>query len=89
MKTHPKFEIYWKVVRDKETFFESDTKYEIQVIHTTTRKVVLSYGRSEYDNSEGSFEKGAKEVNFSSDGKNVIIDYENGDHEEVALPEFD
>jgi len=83
----PKEEWEIKIVctRDKQTYFESDMKYEYRIVNNFTNKIVKTYYRDEYDNSEGSSETGVKEVFFSEDKRTVLATFEDGREEVFDL----
>ena len=59
------FEVRWNVTKDRDSYFESDTSYQIDIIRKKNDEILHTFHRSEYDNSQGSFHRGFKDVEFT------------------------
>ena len=83
----------WKVdyvtLHSRDSYFESDCQYEFRVVDTATGEVVYRFWRDEFDNSEGSRDRGAKEVTIAEDGRSVTVLDEDGSSETHPLPPLD
>lgn len=80
----------WKIEKiiltDRASYFEWDVQFEFRVINKRTGKIFKSFWREEYERSGGSQDSGAKSVEFSEDGKHIIVKYEEGKVETHKLP---
>ncbi|MCP4437817.1 MAG: hypothetical protein GY810_02650 [Aureispira sp.] len=80
------WEIAWSIIRDRGSYFESDTKYEITIRHKKNRQIFKTFWRSEYASTSGEYNSGAKDFKFLEDGKTLLVNYENGKKETFELP---
>jgi len=78
--------IVWVVIKDFCAYFESDTTYEVRVYDVATGKLLTTFIRGEFENSEGATNSGVRAVQFAADSSAVIATYEDGRTETVALP---
>jgi hypothetical protein len=80
----------WQVerveLRSRDSYFESDSQYEFRVVDTIGDRTVLTFWRSEYANSAGSKDSGARQVTVDEDGEAVTVEYEDGRVERHPLP---
>lgn len=81
-----RWKIGWVITRDFAACFESDTNWEARVVEVATGKVVATFYRNEFGNSDGWQYSGVKTVEFSEDGQFTIATNEDGSIEKVALP---
>jgi len=81
-----RWEIKWRIEKDFNAYFESDTRWEIVVRDTATQEVFESFYYSEYGNSEGWRDSGVSSLEFAPDSASVIASYTDGRVETVALP---
>jgi hypothetical protein len=84
-----RWEIVWVVIKDFNAYFESDTTYEVRVLNTATHKVLTTFIRGEFENSQGATNSGVRAVQFTADSSAVVATYENGRTETVELPPSD
>jgi len=80
------WKIDWVITKDFAAYFESDTNWEARVVEVATGKVVATFYRNEFGNSDGWQYSGVKTVEFSEDGLFVVATYEDGSVEKVTLP---
>jgi len=81
-----RWSIVWVVKKESSSYFESDTTYEIRVCNTANGKVLKTFLRDEFENSEGATRDGVRAVQFAADSSAVIATYEDGRTETVTLP---
>lgn len=80
MKTeHEHFSIRWVTTKDRASYFESDTSYEIHIYDKRTNEIWETFYRSEYGNSNGWDYSGVEEIGFSDDGKYLLVKMEGKD----------
>jgi hypothetical protein len=77
------------VKRDFHAYFESDVTYEVQVSNVATGKVLTTFIRNEFENSNGESRYGVRAVEFKPDSSAVIATDEDGEIETVELPAHD
>ena len=80
-----RWSISWRVVKDFNAYFESETRYKISVVHRLTEKTIETFYRDEFANSDGTDNSGVVSVDFTSDGT-VVARYEDGTEETLLLP---
>jgi hypothetical protein len=80
-----RWKIDWVITKDFAAYFESDTNWEARVVEVETGKVVATFYRNEFGNSDGWQYSGVKTVEFSEDGQFAIATNEDGSIEKVAL----
>ena len=85
---HPVWEIKWILTKDFSSYFESETKYDIQVINKLNGEVFKTFFRNEYANSTGDHDTGVRDIYFSEDGKSLVVINETGKKEIYLLPVF-
>ncbi len=81
-----RWHIVWVVKKDFHAYFESDTTYEVQVWNAAANKVVETFSRNEFENSNGEQRDGVRAVEFTADSSAVVATYEDGRTETVPLP---
>jgi len=84
-----RWEIQWKITKDTNSYFESDTRWEVLVVNTTTKKVAQVFIRSEYGGANGWDSSGVSAVHFTSDSSSIIATFEEGPEQTIALPAAD
>jgi hypothetical protein len=84
-----RWEVRWVITKDFNSYFESDTRYEVRVINRATQKCLVSFVRSEFGNADGSRDSGLSDLEFLPDGVTLRATHENGTVEDVTLPSKD
>jgi predicted transcriptional regulator len=70
--------LVWRITKDFNSYFESDTCYQINVYHNPTKTEVMTLWRDEFANASGSENSGVRSAKFASDSASVIVEYEDG-----------
>ena len=81
-----RWEIVWRIEKDFNAYFESDSRWEIVVRNRATQQVFDTFYYSEYANSRGSSSSGVEHLEFSPDSASVIAHWVGGKVETIALP---
>lgn len=81
-----RWEIQWKITKDTNSYFESDTRWEVLVVNTATKKVAQVFIRSEYGGASGWDNSGVSAVHFTPDGSSITAIFEEGPEQTIALP---
>lgn len=80
-----RWSISWRVVKSFHAYFESETRYEVSVVHRLTKKTLETFYRDEFENSNGPDNSGVVSVGFAAGGT-VVATFEDADDETLLLP---
>jgi hypothetical protein len=81
-----RWEIRSYISKDFAAYFESETRWDIEIVNIATNDVVASFTYSEFGNSSGWEYSGAERLEFTPDSSAVVVKFVDGRTETVALP---
>ncbi len=81
-----RWEVRRYIEKDFAAYFESDTRWCIELVNTETEEVLRDFIYSEFGNSSGWEYSGADEFKFASDSSQVVVTFTDGHKETVRLP---
>ena len=81
-----RWEIQWRIDKDFNAYFESETSWEITVRNTARQDVFDVFYYSEFKNSEHWTYSGVSRLEFTPDSSALIATYTDGRVNTIALP---
>ena len=82
------WQIRWRMTRDRWSWREAETQYEITIRKSATQEAIFTFWREEFGSERGSDKRGVRSMHFTSDSRSVRVEYEDGRKETVALPDL-
>jgi hypothetical protein len=81
------WQIRWRMTRDRWSWREAETQYEITILKSATQEVIFTFWREEFGSERGLDKRGVRSMHFTSDSRSVLVEYEDASKETVALPD--
>jgi hypothetical protein len=81
-----RWEVRRYIEKDFAAYFESDTRWRIELVNTETEEVLQEFSYSEFGNSSGWEYSGASEFEFAPDSSELVVTFTDGHKETVRLP---
>lgn len=88
MQHHPDWRIDYVRLRDRSSYFESETQSEYRVVHLLSGKLFKKFYCDEFANSSGEYHDGVEEIRFSPNGQDLFVKYFGGRAEIFRLPRW-
>ena len=86
METHPLYEIRHFCSKSENSAIYSCEKFQYDIVDKKTGKPIMTFYYTENGDSDGWEKSGAIKVEFSGDGKSVIVTNHDGKIETHGLP---
>lgn len=85
VKPLKRFRVNYYSTKSSSSYFESDSRWQYDVIDNKTGKVIDSFYESEYGSASGYSNSGAKNVRISDDETMIIVENHDGTVQNVSI----